>query len=168
MDAIDQDTGIGIYQIESLRELDAIAAISCWGWDPRVLDVARSQDPAKLAMLDCQSDFAGDRVAFLPRLSDPRSHEDIHYLWQIQNRATIALLPVGGGEAWAAVSVDWLESPPAIGDARPFQITPHKWGTHVGRTQAIAICLGAIANTGKMFDLNHLPTRQTLLPSRFC
>lgn len=167
MDSIDPDTGIGIYRIETLRELDAIAAIACWGWDERIRAIAQSQDPAELAKLDCQTNFDGERVAFLPRLSDPRSHEDIHYLWEIQNRAGIALLPIAGSIAWAAMSVNWIDRPPAIGDARPFRIAPHPWGTHVGKTQAIAICLGAIANTGRVFDLSDPLTRKTLLPLQF-
>lgn len=168
MDATCPDTGVGIYQIESLRELDAIAAIACWGWDDRLRDMARSPDPDIQATLDCQRDWRGDRIAYLPRFSDPQTAEDIEHLWQLQSTAQLALVPVNSGVAWTAIALEWVQSPdnqPQI-DRQPFRLwpQPQPGSTSVGRTQPIAICLGAIARYGRMFDLYHAPTARLLLP----
>ena len=121
MDQICPDTGIGIYQIESLRELDAIAAIACLGWDDRLRDMARSPDPDIQATLDCQTDWRGDRVAYLPRFSDPQTAEDIQHLWQLQSTANLSLMPVNSGVAWTAIALEWVQAPDSPTDRRPFR-----------------------------------------------
>jgi hypothetical protein len=166
MDRACPDTGVGIYQIQSLRELDAIAAISCWGWDERLRDMARSPDPTIQATLDSQRNWQGDRVAYLPRLSNPQTTEDLECLWQLQATAQLALVPIHKGLAWTAIALEWVQSPDSQIGRQPFQLwtQPHPGSTSVGRTQPIAICLGAIARHGRLFDLYHAPTARLLLP----
>lgn len=161
-DLICSETGIGVYRIESLRELDAIAAIACWGWDDRLRDMARSPDPDVQAVLDCQTDWQGNVVARLPRVSDPQTPQDLQALWAIQSAAQLALVPLESGVAWASISINVIQSPVIVD--QPFRIWPHPIGTHVGKTQPIAICLGAIARHGRVFDLEHSATSQLLLP----
>ena len=163
-DLICPDTGIGVYQIESLRELDAIAAIACWGWDDRLRDMARSPDPAIQATLDCQTNWQGEPIARLPRVSDPQTAEDLSALWSLQNAAKLALLPVNQSIAWAAVAIEWVESPSPKDYRTPFRLWPQKGGIQVAKTQAIAICLGAIAQQGRMLNLDHPATARLILP----